>query len=638
MRARTDDVKTSEASTAWSDGLPSATTRAPHESSGPAAPGAPPLHSMVAPKPNAVRDEGRRRPSKPLLTGDHAVRVAGDGGESSPQESSGAAVESSELSDPDIVADILDKLRSRAQLVVLQQSGVMVPARVSADSSSGIALELLEPWKGMEDCLAAIHARLHDVWFILEGILQRVGPEWSLGGPLRVCCVNRRCNSRIPVREGTGTLTWSTPRRRGVVLSHAPVHDFGIDGVGVEVASEEVLDTRDPFPALFEMDGSRTLCLAEVRHRVRTRNGSHIGIRLHTSYGRQSLVETYLRHRFPRLIERATVDRGAVMELLDRSGYLDLRAETRPPERWFDLPDSSGLSRDICYRGSDGAIIGHISSTRAYSKAWLGHQIATLKQHPEAVACRREIYLHIAAFATLMDGEDTVMYGYFDRSKKWHQLFFRDFVKWVDDPSLAVIAELDRFERVEPGPFRRLRPAHDPTVEVSEPDAEELVLVTALIRGQLPSLVCDTLDIHPERLHSDCLHDAYRASPYQRGRRVLVLRHRGRLVGAALCEVGSRELTLFNIFNMAFFFFVSSDSNAASPDAQLVLLDRVRAIYAERGEHNPLIVAPPNTFAAASEPGTVLAETMGLIAKAGRSLRQYESFIRYRFGNHADAS
>jgi hypothetical protein len=99
----------------------------------------------------------------------------------------------------------------------------------------------------------------------------------------------------------------------------------------------------------------------------------------------------------------------------------------------------------------------------------------------------------------------------------------------------------------------------------------------------------------------------------------------------ALCEVGSRELSIFNLFNMAQL-FVATGRSRPSVAAQLRLLAAVRGLYAARGEHNPMIVAPPGTVDAALEPGTFLAETMGMIAWSGRALRQYENFINYQFG------
>jgi hypothetical protein len=150
-------------------------------------------------------------------------------------------------------------------------------------------------------------------------------------------------------------------------------------------------------------------------------------------------------------------------------------------------------------------------------------------------------------------------------------------------------------------------------------------------------LATKTLDIHPSTLQTDALHPSYRNSRYVRRREVLSLRVDGEFCGVALCEVGSRDISLFNLFNMAFV-FLRTGEHAPSVAAQLALLTQVRALYTAGGEHNPLIVAPAGTLAAAQEPGTVLAETMGMILKSGRALRQYESFLNYHFGRYAAAA
>jgi hypothetical protein len=148
----------------------------------------------------------------------------------------------------------------------------------------------------------------------------------------------------------------------------------------------------------------------------------------------------------------------------------------------------------------------------------------------------------------------------------------------------------------------------------------------------LPPLVAAALDIHPDRLQTEMLNADYEGTRYERGRQALVLRIGGELSGVALCETGSRELSIFNLFNMAQVFILPS----ASVPAQLMLLGAVRAFYAARNELGPMIVAPPGTFDASREDGTVLAETMGMIVWSGRALRQYENFIKYQFGRQLE--
>lgn len=533
--------------------------------------------------------------------------------------------------DPDVTSQILETLHARQPVGVLRQGVTEVRARITPESSGGIGVQIPEEAQLDYGQGATLCVDLYDVLFVLEGELILAHGRSTLGEPVRISCVNRRSAARLPLRHGEGRLHLAKPSSSGLEFVAADVRDLACDGASIAVPSGEQLPT-DRFPALIELGSSRIPCLAEVRHRTQLGAVAQYGVRIETSH-RASIVSSYLGYRFPELVDRARVDVASVSSLLNASGYLSLRAETRPSQQWFGPADLDGLSRDVCYIASDGAVTGHFSITRAYSRAWLGHQMATLKGHESTVSCRRTLYLHVAAFATSMDGEETTVLGYFDRQKPWHRIFFYDFVKWVGNPADAVITELDRFEREHPQEIGC--PAAPADVEIDVPTAEELVMATAVIRTQLPHLVADSLDIRPDQLECSHLHEAYRGTRYERSRTVRVLRVGGTFAGVALCELGSRDLSLFNLFNMAFFFFVPG-SHAPSTAAQLALLAYVRALYAARGEYNPMIVAPAGTFDATAEPGTVLAETMGLIAKSGRSLRQYECFIRYQFGRYMD--
>jgi hypothetical protein len=198
---------------------------------------------------------------------------------------------------------------------------------------------------------------------------------------------------------------------------------------------------------MLEANGRQVQCLAELCHQRREGDWVHHGVRLATEAGRAALLDTYLRCRFPNLQLRGQIDPARVWELFARSGYFALRDGTAPGESWFTAPDTEAISRDVCYRASDSSVIGHVSSTRAYSRAWLGHQLALLNGHPETAECRETIYLHIGAFPLLMDGKDALLFGYFNSKKRWHQIYFSGFVDWVGSPSVAVLGVGSRNRR-----------------------------------------------------------------------------------------------------------------------------------------------------------------------------------------------
>ncbi|HZS36708.1 MAG TPA: hypothetical protein VFF06_07780 [Polyangia bacterium] len=541
-----------------------------------------------------------------------------------------------ELRDPRIVAEVLAHARELAPRVSLIQGGAAMSGRIVAGpANDGLRFELDGVAEPAAHRAMAARFELHGVIFLLRAqalLSKRAG--WHLRGPLRLYTLDRRGSSRQALPPGLATVRWSAPGGHGG-LAQAPVRDLVADGVCV-IAERGAALPDGRFPAMLELEGRPILCLAERRNQRVDQDGVHYGVRLHTEAGREAMIGSYLRHRFPQLLHRGEIDRARLADLMERSGYSALRAGARPTENWFAAPGFQPVSRDVAYRAADGAVLGHMSATRVYTRTWLGHQFATLRGHAETDACRRAIYLNIASYPTLVDGEDAMLLGYFDRSKRWHKMFFFDFADWVNAPELVTIIGLDRFERAAGAPAPIAAPPAF-GFEVGEPDPREVIEAAALIRAQLPPLVAEALDIDPEHLASGALHPAWRATPYFRARRPLVLRSGGRLVAVALCELGSREMCLFNLFNIAQLFFAPGE-HAPPLAAQLHLLSRVRALYAERGEHNPMIVAPPGTFDATREPGTVLAETMGMIAWSGRALRQYETFIKYHFGRHMEVA
>jgi hypothetical protein len=535
-----------------------------------------------------------------------------------------------EIRSSEIVAEVLKYLCRRSPAVAVEQGPLTGPARL-LPMATGSADMLLAVEHGdfIGGLGAAVCVSMDRVDFRIEGELERVTPGvWRLASP-RLFSLDQRSAERLELDEGVAQLRWSEVRAGSLVEMTAPVDDLSSEGIGVGASGESSVPASVPFVATLDIDGRRFDCLAEPRHSQEGASGSRCGIKLHTRSRRAELIDTYLDHRFPQLVPRRDLDPESVHGLLERSGYLALRDDMKPPRDWFARSDDDAISRDVCFKAGDGQLIGHVSFTRAYSRAWLGHQLATIRNHSEAMACRRAIYLHIATYPTLVDGDDAMMVGYYDRGRPWHQRFFTGFVDWLSDPNLSVAYSLDRFERAAPNQRANVTFIG---AEVGRAHLSELAHAAALVRLMLPPLVASALDIDPEHLTTNMLNGDYAGTRYERGREALVLRIGGKLSGVALCEVGSRQLSIFNLFNMAQCFVLPGTPVAA----QLMLLDAVRAFYASRGESNPMIVSPPGTFQAQEESGTVLAETMGMIVWSGRALRQYENFIKYQFGRQLE--
>jgi hypothetical protein len=303
------------------------------------------------------------------------------------------------------------------------------------------------------------------------------------------------------------------------------------------------------------------------------------------------------------------------------------------PAGWSSLRLPGSSSCDVVYEASDGAVLGHISATRVYSNTWLLHQLATVNGHAETVACRKMLYGLVCAAPNIYSGDAASGLAYFDLNKRWHRLFFEEFTHWIDDPREALITKLDRFERPDGGASTVPEVAGFRAERATEAD---LVLATAMARSQLPRAAADALDLQPYRLRAARLRGPIEDG-YTRSREVFVLRSEGGLVAVALCELGSPELSLFDIMNMAHV-FVPGVRQPVPVAAQLLLLARIRQYYAEHGVLNPLVVAPHATLAAEAEPGTRLVETMGCMAMTAHAMRQWENFCQFHFGHQLHAA
>lgn len=357
-------------------------------------------------------------------------------------------------------------------------------------------------------------------------------------------------------------------------------------------------------------------------------------IRLHvytTARERPELVRIHRLIRFPNLRDRGELDPERVIELFRASHYLDLRdTETTEPTDAWCCPDFAGdLSIDTIYRARDGALLGHVSVTRAYSRTWLGHQLATLKGHPESFDCRISLYGHFASTPGSIDGKDVYLLGYYDRSKRWHQLFFESFVDWLADPREVAIVPFDRYEPVDPATpmVVDIDPNPDRGIDIHRAAPDELAALAELVCAQMPPLAQAAFDLDADKLDAAYLHPEYEVQAVERGREAFAIHERGQLVGVALVEHGSPHLSLFNLLNLAQFYFTASASRASKAHA----FRFVRQHYAERGILDPILVSTPGANEHPGDARMRLAETMGCIIWSGRSLAQYQSYVRYCF-------
>jgi hypothetical protein len=106
-----------------------------------------------------------------------------------------------------------------------------------------------------------------------------------------------------------------------------------------------------------------------------------------------------------------------------------------------------------------------------------------------------------------------------------------------------------------------------------------------------------------------------------------VVREAGRLVGLALCEVGSESLDLDNLFNVAQLYLAPGTSIAA----QRALVGFVRNQYRALGRAQPPVLVPEGSIVNPGQIGLRYAESLGCMIWSGQTLRAYRSFLRTSF-------
>lgn len=332
---------------------------------------------------------------------------------------------------------------------------------------------------------------------------------------------------------------------------------------------------------------------------------------------RPELVRCYRQLRFPALFERGELDASEVMELFERAGELGLGCGS-------SLPAELGV--DVVYCAEDGALLGHVSVTRAYSRTWLGHQLMTFNDHGESAACRVALYHHLATVPILIDGhERQFLIRYYDRSKPWHQLLFDSFVDWYNEPDRVAIVAFEGYEVIDAE--APTTAPDDPSLTLEQVGLAELDEAAALVAEQLPPLACAAFDIDPDLLDRAYLHRDFATQGIARGRRVFGVREAGELVGVALCETGGGALNLVELFNLAQLYV----RPRASGPARQALVAFVRRYYHGHGRARPLIVAPPGSLPEPKEAGLERVETLGCVIWSGPTLRAYRRFLRAAF-------
>lgn len=442
----------------------------------------------------------------------------------------------------------------------------------------------------------------------------------AVKGSLTIWSEENRASTRV-IPEDPMEIEWCSERDGGLIPHRAPLLDIGTGGARVLCSLESPTPSARTFAATIWTKDTFVHCMAEIRSRKESARGTELGLKL-TPQEPAELADVVLRTLFPQVKLRREVPAPELRRLFRESGYFKLRDGCAPSDEWSKI-DADALTRDVVYVSRDGEALAHGSVTRAYRNTWLAHQTAMRSNHPEAASARK-VLTAMTMITSLLDGPSASVVAYYDPSKPYGRVFFDRFADSVANPDLAIVAGLDWFER-DTAPLVLETKIPD-SISVSLAQPHELSLVTNLARRQLPRLLADAIDLHPARLRSAALHPAYAMSPFSRSREVFVVKIHDRIVGAALCELTSKHMSLFNTLNLAQFFF----NSGVDARAHVALQHRVRRFYDEHEIGDPFVVAPPDSFDATQYPHTRFAMRIGCITWSFEGIRAYENYLRLR--------
>ena len=445
--------------------------------------------------------------------------------------------------------------------------------------------------------------------------------EGQLTNPTSVSSAESRAATRVKPRELV-EMEWYTVDETGVTSHRAPVVDIGTGGARTFHEAGAQVPVGTTFAATISAKNELVSCMAHVRSRTTTEAGTHLGLQL-VAQDPRFLADIVLRTLFPEVRPRRDVAPGELYDLFEDSGYLRLREGCAPSSEWAAV-NADELTRDLVYVGKSGDAIAHGSVTRAYRNTWLGHQTAMRSNHTEATRARR-LLTTMTMITSLLEGPSGRLIAYYNPFLPYGRLFFDRFAKWVDSPELAVVTHLDWFEH--DGLPLTLDVDVPPEISVGVATPRELAFVTDLARSQLPPLLSDALDLHPSLLRASALHPSYAASHLTRSREVFVVRSHGRPIGGALCELTSKELSLFNTLNLAQFFFVDGCKDVV---AQRALHHHVRSYYEAHGIQDPFVLAPPGAFDPSLHNPKSPPKRTGCITWSFEGIRAYENYVRLR--------
>ena len=274
----------------------------------------------------------------------------------------------------------------------------------------------------------------------------------------------------------------------------------------------------------------------------------------------------------------------ALWDLFEVSGYFQLAGKhpedfTELREAFFRLGQKAPtIPQLICQVvwPSEMGVEGSVSFTKAYSKAWMGHQLAKRTGKPPKTATDpgqilRDVYTR--AFEHPQS----------DPAFEWVVCYVEPKVKWIDRSHLAFAARHHSTEDVYAKRIHLMTARCDEyieertTLEIGFATYEEREFLAEDLATRYPRPYLQALDFTPEALAMEAITNQWRYVNLERGRAIIAARSEGQVVAFGIFEAGHLGTNLFRLLDC-----VRIISITPTEGAHEALLNQARLWYKAR--------------------------------------------------------
>ena len=409
---------------------------------------------------------------------------------------------------------------------------------------------------------------------------------------------------------GDGCLV-TLPAGKDVAWSDLPdsqVRDVSSDGLGVLSDRPLAAALGAELPLHIKLLDLPEVENVHARGAVRSHgllpDGRHrYGIEL-VSFARPADRECWRRFVFRRTHPRSLQGRESgglrAWQALRGSGYVELFTHERErgdlKERfvrtWGEASATCGKHVVIEQGGRPVATIG---GSQVYPSTWLIHHVGidaefrSQRGRRALVDIARELYSAIF-YHFLHGAEADHVLIYFERRKRWSQLFYRDFVLRHPDKSGYIYDRYKMF-RCEAA----LEPAFvDPTLQIVSADSEHLDLLSSCLARRLRPLELEALAYCRRDLDLRSYCEQSRRRGDERGREIRIALRDGEPVGAMIAETGSLGVNIFGLLDQCKIVGLGSPLVTRAA-AYAALLTDARRYFAQQGRRRFVLITPPGT-------------------------------------------